>query len=390
MIRFHFRAGLTASQCKVPLVRCYKSFSKSVVFCQHRISSNRRSPNAIPLKKKEVSDAFDGERDCDEREMDDWLVRACPYTRPVLESRELQRLKCLHQLGCAAVVWNALHTRYDHSVGVSVLAYRIGMSLRRRYGGIVSLEDVKYLVLSSLLHDSGHGPFSHVYDDHVAAHVGDITHEEHSILIADRLLRYKIGEHGMRRIRHFICPSKYENPNPRKSFLGTVLSAPAGHVDVDRLDYIVRDLFSLGCSYLLPINLDAIVNTCYIYNNAVVIVSDPSTVHAIEMCRFWLHSVILNNPIVKGADAEVARFMTQHDTTRTCTDLEVARQYVLVHGKGIFECSAEQCKAASTHMAHLRDKTCSYSSSLTASFHLHAQLSHIWSAHGGKINSTTI
>ena len=78
------------------------------------------------------------------------------YSR-IVDSRALQRLRGIRQLAMANLVYpGSLHTRFDHSLGVAHVAQLMGKQLS------VDIEELRLVTLAALLHDIGHGPFSHV------------------------------------------------------------------------------------------------------------------------------------------------------------------------------------------------------------------------------------
>src|SRR4051812_42045730 len=100
-----------------------------------------------------------------ERPVDGLLFR-------LLNAAEFQRLRRIRQLGMASLAYpGADHSRYSHSVGVMETARKIIAQLRQSF--YISEEDVTVCLAAALLHDLGHGPFSHVFE-----RVSGVDHEE--------------------------------------------------------------------------------------------------------------------------------------------------------------------------------------------------------------------
>ncbi|HEX8914256.1 MAG TPA: HD domain-containing protein [Humisphaera sp.] len=158
----------------------------------------------------------------------------------LLNAAEFQRLRRIRQLGMASLAYpGADHSRYSHSLGVMETARKILDRLRLE----VALDPHQELVTlcAALLHDLGHGPFSHVFERVTGVHherlgqrvVLDPESEVHRILIQhDKLLPEKVVD--LLRCR------------PRRTLYCDVLSS---QLDADRLDYLLRDNLMTGSGY---------------------------------------------------------------------------------------------------------------------------------------------
>lgn len=146
----------------------------------------------------------------------------------------LQRLNRIRQLGLAAFVYpGAQHTRFHHSVGAMFLMDEALRHLREK-GQEITQEEYNGALAAILLHDVGHGPFSHVLEHSL---VKDIRHEEISLLLMQQLNN---DWNGKLQTAIDIFTDNYP-----KRFLHQLVS---GQLDVDRLDYLRRDSFFTGVS----------------------------------------------------------------------------------------------------------------------------------------------
>ena len=144
----------------------------------------------------------------------------------------LQRLTRIKQMGLSSVVYpGAQHTRFQHSLGAFYLMSEAITQLRTK-GNEITDEESDGVLAAILLHDIGHGPFSHVLEDTL---VKDVTHEEISLLLMERMNKEMSGQLGLA-----MCIFKDEYP---KRFLHQLVS---GQLDMDRLDYLRRDSFYTG------------------------------------------------------------------------------------------------------------------------------------------------
>ncbi len=144
----------------------------------------------------------------------------------------LQRLTRIKQMGLSSVVYpGAQHTRFQHSLGAFYLMSEAITQLTAK-GHFIFDSEAEAVRAAILLHDIGHGPFSHVLEDTI---VRDISHEEISLMLMERMNKEMNGKLNLA-IQIF----KDEYP---KRFLHQLVS---GQLDMDRLDYLRRDSFYTG------------------------------------------------------------------------------------------------------------------------------------------------
>lgn len=143
---------------------------------------------------------------------------------PVLDSEEVQRLRNIQQLGFSDLVYpNSTHTRFQHSLGVMYLSSKIGNKL--------NIDDniVQCLRYAGLIHDTGHGPFSHVSEE--VLEKNGIEHEDESCKVVDKL-EDKID------VDTELIKNMIKGDDKYKII--------AGEIDVDRMDYLKRDSHMSG------------------------------------------------------------------------------------------------------------------------------------------------
>ena len=144
----------------------------------------------------------------------------------------LQRLTRIKQVGLSSVVYpGAQHTRFQHSLGAFYLMSEAITQLESK-GTFIFDSEAEAVQAAILLHDIGHGPFSHVLEDTI---VKGIPHEEISLMLMERMNKEMNGQLSLA-IQIF----KDEYP---KRFLHQLVS---GQLDMDRLDYLRRDSFYTG------------------------------------------------------------------------------------------------------------------------------------------------
>jgi len=157
-----------------------------------------------------------------------------PMIFDLIEHPYMQRLRRIMQLGMSHLVYpGALHTRFHHALGATHLMTQAIATIRRK-GHEITAEEERAVLIAILLHDIGHGPFSHALEYDI---VNGVNHEEISSLFIQRLSK-SYGEDLNRALLIF-------NNNYSKPFLYQLVSS---QLDMDRLDYLNRDSFYTGVS----------------------------------------------------------------------------------------------------------------------------------------------
>jgi HD superfamily phosphohydrolase len=150
----------------------------------------------------------------------------------IIEHPYVQRLRHISQMGLSYLVYpGAHHTRFHHALGAMFLMQRAVATLRQKRVDISSQEE-EALYLAILLHDIGHGPFSHGLEGII---VPNMSHEELSLAIMDRLNKEFNGALNL-------AIEIFTGRHTRK-FLKQLVS---GQLDMDRLDFLRRDSFYTG------------------------------------------------------------------------------------------------------------------------------------------------
>jgi HD superfamily phosphohydrolase len=164
--------------------------------------------------------------------------------KQVIDSFPVQRLRRLRQLAGAEYVYPAAnHTRFEHCVGVMHLA---GLMAENPYLSKYFNDDEYQMIrIAALLHDVGHGPFSHVFE-HLLAKFLNKTHEDINVWIVQKSelkdiikkIGYKVDEVAKLSVGWL--------HKPKRAFMDQIIRSA---VDVDKLDFVVRDTYHTGAEY---------------------------------------------------------------------------------------------------------------------------------------------
>ncbi len=164
--------------------------------------------------------------------------------KEIIDSYPVQRLRRLRQLAGSEYVYpGANHTRFEHSIGVMYLAGRAvkNPNISQR----INEDEAEKVRIAALLHDVGHGPFSHVFE-HLLDKELNKTHEDMTLwIIENSELENILSKQGYdaEEIGKLAVGRLHK---PMKTFLDQIISSS---VDVDKLDFVVRDTYHTGAEY---------------------------------------------------------------------------------------------------------------------------------------------
>ncbi|MGZ5470270.1 MAG: HD domain-containing protein, partial [Nitrososphaeraceae archaeon] len=171
-------------------------------------------------------------------------IRITDLEKKLIDTEVFQRLRKIRQLAGAHLVYpSAQHTRFEHSIGAMHLAGLAAETLLDK-GYITYKEDVESLRIAALLHDIGHGPFSHLFEEVLRENESNkLTHE----IIGKKIIKESIiidilGKYGYD--TDYVC--KLSFGESQKMFYDEII---AGSLSADIMDYLPRDSFFTGAEY---------------------------------------------------------------------------------------------------------------------------------------------
>jgi len=205
----------------------------------------------------------------------------------LIEHRYFQRLRYIKQLGMTHLVYpGALHTRFHHALGAMHLMSLAIETLRYKGQQITQAEE-EAVTVAILLHDIGHGPFSHALEQGI---IEGVWHEDISVMLMNSLNKEFNGRLSMA-IEIF-------NGTYHKNFLHQLVSS---QLDMDRLDYLNRDSFFTGVSEGV-ISSDRIIKMLNVVNDHVVV--EEKGIYSIEKFliarRLMYWQVYLHKTVIAG------------------------------------------------------------------------------------------
>jgi len=221
--------------------------------------------------------------------------------RAIIDTVEMQRLRRIRQLGFSYLVYpGANHTRFEHSLGTYHLMNVLLDQLE------VEKEEEKELLVASLIHDVGHGPYSHVTEPLIQKFTGRSHEDIGSLLFAQEEEREKakaaktsaptiaevVEEHHLdkRKILGYIKGEQAETWPKRD--ISKILN---GEIDVDKMDYLVRDSYYTGVAYGVVDNVRLIQGLDFFKEELVITEKGVLPAEYLLFSRFLMHPTVYNH-----------------------------------------------------------------------------------------------
>jgi HD superfamily phosphohydrolase len=168
------------------------------------------------------------------------FIRVYDYELPIIDNPLFQRLRRIRQLSGAHLTYPAAqHTRFEHSLGVMHIASQAGFALNEK--GFLNSDDVQILRLAGLLHDIGHGPFSHLFEEIIQEK--KISHEDYGKKI---ILNSEIGDVLSKTGFDKKLITKIAFGESKFQYLNEIVS---GALSADMMDYLLRDGYFTGAEH---------------------------------------------------------------------------------------------------------------------------------------------
>jgi len=219
----------------------------------------------------------------------------------IIDTFEFQRLRNIKQLGCCNYVFpSATHTRFEHSLGVYHLACKY-IDILNKKDDSFDENTIKLVTTAALIHDLGHGPYSHLFDEIVDS---DNKHEDRSLEIFKLMnTKYHLNysEDDMNQIEIMLNPSKFKDQiSEEKKYMYQIVSNSNG-IDVDRFDYIMRDIKMTGLNY--GIEYERIMLNSEIVDGEIIYSEKVKTnIEDFFRIRFIMYKNVYNHHTVRGIE----------------------------------------------------------------------------------------
>ena len=216
-----------------------------------------------------------------------------------LDSKEFQRLRRIRQLGGDFQVYpTAEHSRFSHSLGVYEIVRRMVTEVKSLCVELTEYDKV-CVMLAGLLHDVGHGPFSHAFEN-----ITNHSHEEYTakIILGNTELNAILRDVSEKLPQDIVSIIQHTHEN---DILNQIVS---GQLDADRMDYLLRDSYFTATSYG-QFDLERILRTMRVRKTAEgrkVIVVKYTGIHSVEdyiMARYQMYWQVYYHPVARSYEA---------------------------------------------------------------------------------------
>jgi len=208
----------------------------------------------------------------------------------LIDTPQLQRLRRIKQLGFTYLVYpGANHTRFEHSIGTMYLASKMANHLG------LNNDQSRLLRTSALLHDSGHGPFSHVSEAVIAN-----SHEE---LTTQLIKNSQLGDI----LKESFSIKEIIDITSGKDSLGQIIS---GELDVDRMDYLLRDSYYTGVAYGV-IDVERLIYNMILEDNLMLKRKGVQAAESMLLARYFMYPSVYQHHTTRIINAMFRRCLNK-------------------------------------------------------------------------------
>lgn len=243
------------------------------------------------------------------------FIRVSDSELKIIDNPIFQRLRRIRQLSGAHLTYpSAQHSRFEHSLGVMHIAARAGQTLHEK--GILDLDQIDDLRIAALLHDIGHGPFSHLFEE-VLQQKKKATHEN---IGKDLITKTEIGDLLSKTgfDKKFIA--KLAFGESKFQFMNEMLS---GSLSADLMDYLPRDGYFTGAEHA-KIDHKRITQSLDVYKNKLAL--EKSALYSFESMvhsRYQMFKAVYFHKTVRAAEVMLLESIKLADSELGFTSLDL-------------------------------------------------------------------
>jgi uncharacterized protein len=251
--------------------------------------------------------------------------------KEIIDTYIFQRLRRIRQLAGAHLVYpGALHSRFEHSLGSMFLAGMAGQTLFDK-GYFTDIDLIQHLRLAALLHDVGHGPFSHLFEEILK----DSKNYSHENLGEKIILETKISDIIK---RNGYSPSTVSSLSFGKHNSGYLNEVISGGLSVDLMDYLPRDSYFSGTEYG-KVDYFRIINSLEVASSKVLGIN-KSALYSYEsmlISRYQMFKSVYFHKTVRSGEVMILQSMKYLNQGLHLTDFESLEDYLDLHDEMVLE-----------------------------------------------------
>ena len=255
-------------------------------------------------------------------------IKFTEVEKEIIDSYIFQRLRGIRQLAGAHLVYpSAHHTRFEHSLGTMHLAGFAAQTLLEK-GYLDKSVDVEYLRLAALLHDIGHGPFSHIFEEALLINRSNINHEKIGKKI---ILNTEINDIL---IKYGYNPNKICDLSFGQSDIMFYNEIIAGSLSADMMDYLPRDSFFTGAEYG-KIDYHRIISSFEVLSNNHLGIN-KSAINSMEsmlISRYQMFKSVYFHKTVRSAEVMLIHSISYANRDLNFSDLSIDEYLLLTDDK---------------------------------------------------------
>lgn len=244
----------------------------------------------------------------------------------VINSAPYQRLRRIKQLSGGHFVYPAAeHTRFGHCIGAMFLA---GLTGRKLLGGMNLGDDTLQEVrIAGLLHDMGHGPFSHVFEESLLERRGWNHEDVTEWIIRESEIGDLLEDGGVskNRIANLVRGRRETKTD------SVVSSIVAGQVDADKMDYLIRDSFYCGVNYGL-VDIHRLINSLEVAENLTLEfdIAARGALEAFLVARYEMFLNVYYHKAVRSVEVMLVKLMNAADSVLGLTSFSTPEEFLVL------------------------------------------------------------
>lgn len=296
-------------------------------------------------------------------------IRINEREKKVIDSYPMQRLRRIKQLSGSEFVYPAAnHTRFEHSLGTMYLAGIMGENIPAE----LSEHDLQMLRYAGLLHDVGHGPFSHIFDSFLSK-VMNKTHEDMTITIIENT-----------KINDILDKEGFDTKKISKLSVGLLHDIDKAYInqiivgtfDVDKMDYVSRDSYHTGAGYGY-IDIFRLIYTMAIHNKQLVInMNAIPTLETFLIARLESFKTIYFHKASRAVQIMLVKAIEQSKDELPCLNFRNVDEYLILDDYTLWN-ELKKCEKSYSIISDIEQRNllkCAYEKTLYTKEHLMTSL----------------